>query len=990
MSHELIYTSAPKGLRPGSRGFCTVVSTQGLPAALVERLEGLSGYRHAYPPQTPNAHLNPVASSHLVLSSGGRSWHLLSRVCDAEFDYSQRTNKLAHHVLLDANELPQAGPAWLLGQPGFMQTGWDGQPRVLPSGRLPPMLDAPPQVCQRWAQLCGDAGWGGVLAETGASGRPAVLVFRPGVDPLGLICEALALLPPAERWKVSFSTYYTRLPAGVDCQWRCVLEGSPEAAPSSRPPQALVIDLARPGPLAARGPWVQAACAGSVVRAPQGGGKTAALQPAGVPLSADSAGGGEFDLQAYDALPDARWPDASFPRSASQSPQPKSKAGASWPWYLAAATIVVAGLGGATFRLAVRNRDADPTGLTTRGLATPKIVVTADGCVYNGQPYTASAKVIDPKKEDVEELNSAKVVLTYYRGGAAGETPLGGPPVDADEYTVVASFTGSDHYGPAPSERKKFKIKPATPQISVDAPGGTYTGQPFIAKPIFEGDVGKNKNIALKYLALPVTYYHEGDEINDKNKMIDAPTDAGSYIAVVTFPRDANYDSAPSVDRRFDIKQAETKVALEAPDRTYTGNPWPARARLRRADGKLVDALDDAKPKIFYYRGKDTHGEHLPGPPADVGAYTVVASFSGTTNYLQAKGTANFDITPRVAEPPQTGQTGIGDAKRNPLQTDEPPVPLFRQEGAAQGLTLSLTPAVFRSHFALEPVPKAAGQWALRPAAQVGAAAAARGFFKMDKGVCLFSWSPNFIWSRETESGASDVEQLRNCVLLVEGPAESPPRYVAFRAPLPAEPFALAPLLDPKEDREASHTAPKPVRLFKTITGIKNLPPLQSLEFAGRVGKIPATVRPPKGLTAAYDFVVEVGDAVKAEFGLRIEQPGKQSLKLTLEYRGVRCGSPEPQLVSLQRAKKELDEWSQALKEQKGKGSPHQKGDSDEQRRQELETLKQAAEQSRKVWEHLQRLSEGSLEYGISFSVEGCAVILLQTPAEPARPQLRD
>ena len=39
MSHELCFTSAPRGLRPGSNGYCTVVASRGLPFELVERLE---------------------------------------------------------------------------------------------------------------------------------------------------------------------------------------------------------------------------------------------------------------------------------------------------------------------------------------------------------------------------------------------------------------------------------------------------------------------------------------------------------------------------------------------------------------------------------------------------------------------------------------------------------------------------------------------------------------------------------------------------------------------------------------------------------------------------------------------------------------------------------------------------------------------------------------------------------------------------------------
>ena len=48
MSHEIIYTSAPQGLKPGSHGFCTVAATAGIAKNLLERLESLSGYRHAF------------------------------------------------------------------------------------------------------------------------------------------------------------------------------------------------------------------------------------------------------------------------------------------------------------------------------------------------------------------------------------------------------------------------------------------------------------------------------------------------------------------------------------------------------------------------------------------------------------------------------------------------------------------------------------------------------------------------------------------------------------------------------------------------------------------------------------------------------------------------------------------------------------------------------------------------------------------------------
>src|ERR1700726_1774772 len=114
MSHELFYTSAPQGLKPGTQGFCSVAVTRGMPAALAERLEGLSGYRPAFPPHDSRSALNPVVFAHWRLALGRKSANVLSRICPAGLDYSQRHNKFAHHVVLDGTELPEGGPAWLL------------------------------------------------------------------------------------------------------------------------------------------------------------------------------------------------------------------------------------------------------------------------------------------------------------------------------------------------------------------------------------------------------------------------------------------------------------------------------------------------------------------------------------------------------------------------------------------------------------------------------------------------------------------------------------------------------------------------------------------------------------------------------------------------------------------------------------------------------------------------------------------------------------
>src|SRR5437899_13103500 len=99
-------------------------------------------------------------------------------------------------------------------QPGFLETAWDGQVRIMEEGRSAPLGDSSPRICHAWQELTGDAGWAGVLAESylaNPNGR-VYLLFEPGMDLLPLFAESLALLPPEHRWQVTFSTYFMGLP----------------------------------------------------------------------------------------------------------------------------------------------------------------------------------------------------------------------------------------------------------------------------------------------------------------------------------------------------------------------------------------------------------------------------------------------------------------------------------------------------------------------------------------------------------------------------------------------------------------------------------------------------------------------------------------------------------------------------------------------------------------------------------------------------------
>lgn len=238
MSFELVYTSAPRGLKPGSSGFCTVACTKGTPQALIRKLESLSGYDHAYPPKSGK---NPVNYSHCTIRVQQQKYHVLSRIADAGDDHTGRSNKIAHHLAIPDSKLSQlkATPASLLADRRFWCQDWTREPQELPPGRMPKPTACSPGDCDAWDTVLGDAGWAGMLAEAGKS--PVAVILPSCRDAWDLLTEALQMVSPATQWKIGFSTYFNQA-AGDDCHWRFVLDGTEASRKFRGRTAALVID----------------------------------------------------------------------------------------------------------------------------------------------------------------------------------------------------------------------------------------------------------------------------------------------------------------------------------------------------------------------------------------------------------------------------------------------------------------------------------------------------------------------------------------------------------------------------------------------------------------------------------------------------------------------------------------------------------------------------------------------------------------------------
>lgn len=273
MTHELIMTSVSRGLRPETSGFCTIAKSADIPAELEAVLETPPRYRHLFPPESPEAPRNPVAWSHRIVRCGDALWHILARCGDAGIDFALHSNRLVHQLAFSQEECTREGPAEILSRKGVFLHSWVGPAVAFSRGRplptsAPPLFgpgsdssdlmdtpltgslaiatDAfdtttgpvqsdtvqsgaaqgrafPPATgngtsrCPLWEKCLGDAGWAGLLAETVYTSRSALLLFEPGMDLLPFFHEVLELLPPEDRWKATFTTFYAEppLPPGL-------------------------------------------------------------------------------------------------------------------------------------------------------------------------------------------------------------------------------------------------------------------------------------------------------------------------------------------------------------------------------------------------------------------------------------------------------------------------------------------------------------------------------------------------------------------------------------------------------------------------------------------------------------------------------------------------------------------------------------------------------------------------------------------------------
>lgn len=233
--YELVNTSLPNGLLPGTHGFATVAMTRGTPDQVRLALESLSSYKHRHGGHDERYKTeNPVAWSHLVLRDGA---HVISCVRASDFDYTGRTNRLARHWCFPRGEFPSgSNPADMAASNvEALFSSWKGNAQWLEPRPPPASRGRADLRSAAWISLYGHergavlaAGFAALLrSEAQGANRP--IVFRTsqswdvnGTKLLQLFGDLIALLPPDLRGRVSFSTYPDALPDYFVCNLRGV------------------------------------------------------------------------------------------------------------------------------------------------------------------------------------------------------------------------------------------------------------------------------------------------------------------------------------------------------------------------------------------------------------------------------------------------------------------------------------------------------------------------------------------------------------------------------------------------------------------------------------------------------------------------------------------------------------------------------------------------------------------------------------------------
>ena len=308
--------------------------------------------------------------------------------------------------------------------------------------------------------------------------------------------------------------------------------------------------------------------------------------------------------------------------------------------------------------------------------ATPTVNAMEAGGTYSGTAFVASATVAGVSGLPGASLEGVAPSLSYYAGThtsvgqLAGLSAMSGAPVGAGSYTVLADFAGSADYTPA-DLLVDFVVSPATPTVAVVDAGGTYDGLAFGADATVAG-VGGGSGPSLEGVSLTVSYYAGTTAVG--TPMAGAPTAAGTYTVLASFPGSTDYAAATAL-ASFRIDQATPTVAWNPPAAITYGTGLSARQ---------LDATASV-PGLFAY-------SPAAGAVLGAGVQTLSVTFTPNDDADDSPVTMTTGITVARATPTVSVSDGGGTYNGAPFAATADVVGLGNQPGPSlEGVSPTLS-----------------------------------------------------------------------------------------------------------------------------------------------------------------------------------------------------------------------------------------------------------------------------------------------------------
>ena len=202
-------------------------------------------------------------------------------------------------------------------------------------------------------------------------------------------------------------------------------------------------------------------------------------------------------------------------------------------------------------------------------------------------------------------------------------------------YSVKASFVSSNH---APANAiTTFTISPAVPSVTVNAASSSGPGYPTTVSITGVGfDNAAGGQPYLEGVTASLTYQNSSGQT-----LPTAPTVAGNYTAIASFPGSADYAAAVSQPYAFTFAPA---ASLPTPTLTvtdggqYSGLVFAGSYTLA---GTVNGTLQGVAASLAYYNAS---GQLLPGAPNQAGSYVVTATFPGNASYSATTASSAFTV----------------------------------------------------------------------------------------------------------------------------------------------------------------------------------------------------------------------------------------------------------------------------------------------------------------------------------------------------------